>query len=252
MNTRPIALRPNPAVSGSSVFKTKELSRGLPPSRPNCTRRACAPQLVSQAAQQYPDAIALSLNGKRMTYAELDQQATKLAAHLQSLGVGPEAVVAICVERSFDYVVAALAVWKAGGAYLPLDPHWSEERRNSIVEDAQARVMVTRSSLGGKARFVVYLDRDQTAIQYGVMPLAPVVLTRENLACVIYTSGSTTEPKGVEWTHGNLLNLIFWHRRNFAVTSGGSCDVSCRARLRCRGVGTMAIPHRRRGHRDHT
>ena len=218
MNTRPAVLRPNPAVSTTSVFKTKEFSRDLPPSRPNCTRRACTPQLVSLAAQQNPDAIALSLNGQRMNYAELEQKAAKLAAHLQSLGVGPEAVVAICLERSFDYVVAALAVWKAGGAYLPLDPQWPEERRNFIVEDAQARVMVTRSSLAGSARFVVDLDRDQSAIANGVMPLAPVVLNRENLAYVIYTSGSTGQPKGVEVTHGNLLNLIFWHRRNFGVT----------------------------------
>ena len=132
--------------------------------------------------------------------------------------MGPEAVVAICLERSFEYVVASLAVWKAGGAYLQLDPNWSEQHRNLIVEDAQARVMVTRSCLAGKARFVVNLDLDQSVIANSVMPLAPVVLNRENLAYVIYASESANQPKGVEVTHGNLLNLIFWHRRNFSVT----------------------------------
>jgi amino acid adenylation domain-containing protein len=151
-----------------------------------------------------------------MTYAELDHKASRLALHLQTLGVGPESVVAICLERGFEYVIAALAVWKAGGGYLPLDPHWPAERRNFIVEDAQALVAITCAPLKIKARYVVDLS---TGYQESncVFEAAPV--NRENLAYVIYTSGSTGQPKGVEVTHGNLLNLIFWHRRTFGVTA---------------------------------
>ncbi len=151
-----------------------------------------------------------------MSYAELDHKASRLALHLQTLGVGAETVVAICLERSFEYVIAALAVWKAGGAYLPLDPHWPEDRRNFIVEDAQALVAITRAPLKLKARYVVDLGKE---FQETDRLFEPTPVHRENLAYVIYTSGSTGQPKGVEVTHGNLLNLIFWHRRTFGVTT---------------------------------
>jgi amino acid adenylation domain-containing protein len=175
--------------------------------------------LVSEASQQNPEAIALSLAGKQMTYRELDHQAERLAAHLQSLGVRRESVVAICVERTFDYVVAALAIWKAGGAYLPVDPHWPVERRNFVLGNARAEVTIVRGPIDLKARFVLDLDWEYEMVAALRGPVSPVKINRDSLACVIYTSESTGQPKGVEMTHGNLLNLVFWHRRAFGVTS---------------------------------
>ncbi len=189
----------------------------LPPSRPVCTRRQCAPQLVEAAAALDPDAAALvAPDGARLSYGELNRRANALASYIQSLGIAPEAAVAICLDRSFDLVVAALAAWKAGAAYLPLDPAWPVHRRQSIVEDAQAPVLISNSKLACRARYIVDIEE-------GVHSASPEFtscrIRRENLAYIIYTSGSTGVPKGVEVTHGNLLNLIFWHRRAFGVTS---------------------------------
>ncbi len=192
---------------------------GLPPTRPSCTRRACVPHLVAAAAIQWPNATALSAGSERMTYSQLDARAAQLAGHLRSLGVGPEVPVGLCLERSFDYVVAALAIWKAGGAYLPLDPNWPVEHREFVLTDAQAPVLITRSSLQSNARHIVNLDRDALAILGAQPTSAAAEVKRENLAYIIYTSGSTGQPKGVEVTHGNLLNLIFWHRRTFGITA---------------------------------
>jgi amino acid adenylation domain-containing protein len=134
------------------------------------------------------------------------------------LGVGHEAPVGICLERSFDYVIAALATWKAGGAYLPLDPQWPAERREFILNDAQAPALITRSGVISKTRYVIDLEASATIIAREPAACAPLHLNRSDLAYIVYTSGSTGQPKGVEVTHGNLLNLIFWHRRVFGVT----------------------------------
>ncbi len=189
-----------------------------------CTRRSCVPQLIAAAAEASPDAIALSFGARQMTYAELDARASHLGAYLRLLGAGPEAPVAICLERSFDYVIAALAAWRAGAAYLPMDPAWPAARRTFVAKDAQVQVLVTRSQQAAPgARFVVDLDADADRIACAGLTndaaIHPVETRRESLAYIVYTSGSTGQPKGVEITHGNLLNLVFWHRRTFGVTS---------------------------------
>lgn len=197
--------------------------RELPPQRSVCTRRSCVPQLVAMAADAAPDSVALAFAGRSMTYGELEAQADRLAAYLRSLGVTAEVPVAVCLERSFEYVVAALAVWKAGGAYLPIDPSWPAERRTVILADAGAPVLVSRSTLLGgtpttKVRSTVCLDTDANLIARAV-PVDAVETKRDQLAYINYTSGTTGTPKGVEITHGNLLNLVFWHRRAFGITA---------------------------------
>jgi amino acid adenylation domain-containing protein len=169
------------------------------------------PQLVAAAAAATPNATAVRMGSACLSYAELDARADRLAGYLVSLGVGPEKAVAICLDRSFDYVVAVLAVWKAGAAYVPLDPQWPEERRAYVIDDANALVVIGRG-------LTVDLDRDAQKIDGSSAPGNPET-KRESLAYIIYTSGSTGRPKGVEVTHGNLLNLVFWHRRAFAVTA---------------------------------
>jgi amino acid adenylation domain-containing protein len=195
----------------------------LPPGRTICTRRLCIPQLVSQIAASDPEKVALYSGAARLSYGELEGRSNRLASHLRQLGVQPEVVVAICLERSFDFVIAALAVWKAGGAYLPLDSTWPVARRDAIVENAAARVLISRPELGGKAEILVDLDRDSLAIAMAQTPVHSGT-RRELLAYVSYTSGTTGAPKGVEITHGNLLNLVFWHRRAFGITPTDRCS----------------------------
>jgi amino acid adenylation domain-containing protein len=168
--------------------------------------------------------IALTLGSQRMTYGELDAQADRLARYLQTLGVAADVPVAVCLERSFEYVVSALAIWKAGGAYLPLDSSWPIERRAAIIADAGASVLIQRATLERgsqvlRARFVVDLDSDAAKIDRTQVALQQVETKRDQLAYISYTSGTTGTPKGVEITHGNLLNLVFWHRRAFGITA---------------------------------
>jgi amino acid adenylation domain-containing protein len=217
----PMTTQPSFQTLKSGHACAVSVARELPPARMVCTRRSCVPQLVAEAAAASPEAVAVSFGRRQLTYAELDSRASRLGAHLRSLGAGPEAPVAICLERSFDYVIAALAAWKAGAAYLPLDPSWPAQRRAFLTKDAQAQVLIGRSphSLPVGARFIVDVDADAVNIARTQIPIDALETRRENLAYIIYTSGSTGQPKGVEVTHGNLLNLVFWHRRTFGVTS---------------------------------
>lgn len=182
----------------------------------------CVPQLVSLQAAATPDALAVAARGETLTYAELEAQANQLARHLRGLGVGPEVRVGLCLDRSASMVVSALGILKAGGAYIPLDPAYPPERLSFMLTDSQAPVLVTRRELAerllpGKWQ-VVSLDADATEIgRQSTEPLSGGV-TVEDLAYVIYTSGSTGQPKGVEITHGSLLNLVVWHQKTFEVT----------------------------------
>ncbi len=158
-----------------------------------------------------------------MTYAELAHRALRLAGCLKEMGAGPETPVALCLERSFDFVVSSLAALAAGAAYLPLDPSWPDARLQKILTDAQAPLTISRGPLATRMLGMTPRTIDLANLGSPIgEPLAldhPVAVTRENLAYIIYTSGSTGEPKGVEVTHGNLLNLIFWHRQAFRITS---------------------------------
>jgi len=189
----------------------------------NDQRRDCVADLVLETARSAPKAIALSAGADSMTFDELLRRSLRLAGYLRELGVEQDAPVALCLERSFDFVVAALATLLAGGAYLPLDPSWPAARLETILRNAEASVVISRGSLAarvdGMSPLTIDLDRASAAIAL-CDPLAePVKVTRDNLAYIIYTSGSTGEPKGVEVTHGNLLNLIFWHRNTFGITA---------------------------------
>ena len=162
-----------------------------------------------------------------------------MAWHLQKHGIKPQSLVGICVERSIEMLVAVLAVLKAGGAYLPLDPEWPKERLAFMLDDTQASVLLTdervlqglvenrglkiddrdlRSSILDPRIKVVCLDRDWELIARESDANPESTTTADNLAYVIYTSGSTGQPKGVQITHRSLLNLVFWHHQAFSVT----------------------------------
>jgi amino acid adenylation domain-containing protein len=186
-------------------------------------RRLSVAHLVAAVAATSPGAVALRAACGELTYGQLNARANRLARYLESLGVGPEVPVGLCLERSFDQITACLAVLKAGGAFLPLDPFWPEERIKLLLDDARAPVVITTAlraeQLAGENRVTVAPERDAGIIARFDARESSANVKRENLAYVIFTSGSTGEPKGVEVTHGNLLNLIFWHRSAFGITA---------------------------------
>jgi amino acid adenylation domain-containing protein len=172
----------------------------------------CLHDLFAAQAKRTPDAVAVIDEARHLSYGELDRRANQLAHQLRSLGVGPEVIVGLCVERSLDMVVGLLGILKAGGAYLPLDPNYPPERLAYMMADARAAVLVTQASLLEQlprcdAR-LVRLDADwaEIARQPDVMPASDACA--ENLAYVIYTSGSTGRPKGVTVTHACVARLL--------------------------------------------
>jgi amino acid adenylation domain-containing protein len=193
----------------------------------NAARRAdaepkCVAQLVAQHATVAPAAPALRAGAAALTYGELDRDANRLAHYLTALGIGPESIVAICLDRSLDSVVCALAVLKAGGAYLPLDPAYPRERLAFMLNDAQPTVLLTNHEMAAQLPTgtwrVVDIDHDGPAIKRYPTDSPAYRSASEDLAYVIYTSGSTGEPKGVEVTQGSLMNLVSWHQETFDVT----------------------------------
>src|SRR5262249_9721004 len=148
-------------------------------------------------------------------YGELELRSNQLAEHLQSLGVGLNALVGIFLERSIGSVISALAVLKTGAAYLPLDPAAPADRLAFMLRDAGVRAVITWQSLESKLPAgswnLVRLDADQSSISSYSGKNPGIESNPNDLAYVIYTSGSTGQPKGVEITRGGLENLIAWH-----------------------------------------
>ncbi|HEX2091917.1 MAG TPA: amino acid adenylation domain-containing protein, partial [Longimicrobiaceae bacterium] len=167
-------------------------------------------------AGRTPDAVAVVFEDRQLTYGELNARANRLAHHLRSLGVGPDVRVGICVERTPELVVAVLGVLKSGGAYLPLDPGYPQERLLDMVQDSAPLVLLTHGSLAGRLAGldVPLLALDEDAAWWGSRPASNPergALSPENLTYVIYTSGSTGRPKGVEMTHRGASNLLHWY-----------------------------------------
>ncbi|WP_279576437.1 non-ribosomal peptide synthase/polyketide synthase [Actinomadura nitritigenes] len=174
-----------------------------------------------------PDAACVVQGGTSFTFEETEARAARLAHHLRRLGVGPETVVGVCLPRGLDLVVALLAVWKAGGAYLPLDPGHPARRLGYLLADSRARAVIgvsaTLDDLPVGRVGVVNLDDPVTrAFLAAAPPEAPAVETSpDQLAYVIYTSGSTGRPKGVHVTHRGLANYLAWARDAYGVEPGG-------------------------------
>jgi amino acid adenylation domain-containing protein len=205
--------QPSPSFEKQGSNSTQ---RPMPPA-------GCVPELVAQRAAATPDAIAAVQEGASLTYRELDERAGQLAHHLRRLGVGPDVVVGLCIQRSVAMIIGALGIMKAGGAYLPIDSAYPSNRRESILDDARAAVLISaqygeEEQTRGSWQAIELDSQGRLATQ----PPDETFCCRiepHHLAYLIYTSGSTGQPKGVEVTHGSLLNLIFWHQTAFGVTS---------------------------------
>jgi myxalamid-type nonribosomal peptide synthetase MxaA len=179
----------------------------------------CIHELFETQVEQTPDAIAVVFEGQQLTYRELNDKANQLAHHLRSaklsrsdsLGVRPEMLVGICVERSLLMIIGLLGILKAGGAYVPLDPAYPQERLTWMLSDSQVSILLTQKHLLVEQEFdglhVICLDTDWEVISHESEENLVSGTTPENLAYVIYTSGSTGKPKGVMIQHQSLVNF---------------------------------------------
>ncbi len=183
----------------------------------NFAPSSCIHQEFEQQVAQNPDAIAVTFDTEQLTYAELNAQANQLAHFLQQKGVQPDDLVALYLERSLEMVVAILGVLKAGGAYLPIDTAYPEDRLAFMLEDAKPVALLTQESLvaGGKwqvagnhSQFTIKLDTDWPTIATQPTTNPTSAVQPHNRAYVIYTSGSTGKPKGVLVTHHNVMRLM--------------------------------------------
>ncbi|MET1070520.1 MAG: amino acid adenylation domain-containing protein [Pseudomonas prosekii] len=219
--------------------------------------------LFEDQAQRTPQALAVLAGPQRLSYRELNERANQLAHHLRELGVGPDSRVAICVERGLDMVVGLLAILKAGGGYVPLDPSYPLERLAYMLEDcAPVAVLVqsaTRGLLGAVAVPVIDLEVDQSLWQ--AQPIAnPQVaaLTPRHTVYVIYTSGSTGQPKGVINEHRAVVNRLLWMQDAYNLTPSDavlqktpfSFDVSVWEFFWPLMTGARLVMARPEGHKD--
>ena len=187
-------------------------------------REACLHELFQQQVTSHPEAIAVSCDGHQLTYEGLDRQANQLAHYLRSLGVGPEVLVGLCTERSPVMVVGVLAVLKAGGAYIPLDPNYPLDRLALMIEDAQLPLLLTQAHLRGRlpatSGRVVCLDTERADWETLPSDSPAIEVLPHHLAYAIFTSGSTGRPKGALLTHGGLTNFALGLQQTFGVGPG--------------------------------
>lgn len=197
----------------------------------------CIHHLFEDQVAQQPEVVALTFEDQQLTYDQLNRKANQLAHHLQKLGVGPEVLVGLAADRSLEMVIGILAVLKAGGAYIPLDPSYPPERLAYMLQDAGPSVLLTRQRIyesqltGGDSKLnkvisdqtnIIMLDSDWPDIAQESDENPESHITADNLAYVIYTSGSTGKPKGTLLQHRGLCNLTDVQRRAFNIRPGKS------------------------------
>jgi amino acid adenylation domain-containing protein len=202
--------RPETRISELPLLTREERRQLLTPPRALSPDVRCLHERFDEVAARQPERTAVTCGDTALTYAELRDRANSLAARLAALGVAPESLVAVCLERSVDMVVSLLAVLKAGAAYLPLDPAYPAERLAFMLDDAAPAALIARGEsrdrLGAVVARLPFLTPEEGRE-------SPALTARraalpENLAYVIYTSGSTGRPKGVQVTHAQASRLF--------------------------------------------
>ena len=219
-------------------------------------------QLFEEQVEKTPEAVALVFGNRRLTYRELNARANQLARHLRKLGVGPDTLVGISVERSLEMVIGLMGILKAGGAYVPLDPEYPKERLAFMMDDAAVTVLLTQTSLVGTlpagAAQLIRLDADWPLIANESEANVERTVTGEHLAYMIYTSGSTGRPKGAMNTHQGIVNRLLWMQDAYPLTPADrvlqktpfSFDVSVWEFFWPLLTGASLVVARPGGHRD--
>jgi amino acid adenylation domain-containing protein/non-ribosomal peptide synthase protein (TIGR01720 family) len=206
-----LRLRDLPLLEATEVEELARRAAGEPaPPAP-----ASVVEMFAAHVARDPAAVAVECDGQRVSYGELDRRARRLSSHLRGLGVGPETRVALSLPRSVDLVVAVLGVWKAGAAYVPVDPEYPAARIEHMLEDSQARLLLTARPVAARPAFAgrtVWLDDPLPEAAESAEPALPLP---EALAYVIYTSGSTGKPKGAMLEHRGLSNVAAVQQRVF-------------------------------------
>jgi amino acid adenylation domain-containing protein len=197
---------------------------GMPPAAWNATERTYPSLLLHEAfaaqAARIPDAPALRFRHETLTYGQLDARVERLARHLRAVGVAPGTLVAVCMERAFEMVVALHAILRAGAAYVPIDPEYPVERIAFMLADTNAPIILTQRWLRdrieghGSGMVIVVDDSAELPVSDEALPSA----SASDLAYVIYTSGSTGQPKGAMISHRAIANRIFWMQEAFGLT----------------------------------
>jgi amino acid adenylation domain-containing protein len=194
--------------------------------RADYPRDRCIHELFAAQTEQTPDAVAAICENEQLTYRELNAKANQIAHYLQTLGVKPEVLVGICLERSLSVLVAILGILKVGAAYVPLDPAYPQERRSFMLADAKVPVLLTQrnllETLPEHSAKVVCIDAEWQEISRESDRNPAVKVEADNLAYVLYTSGSTGTPKGVLGTHRGTVNRCFWNPYPFIES-----DICC-------------------------
>ena len=192
-------------------------------------------RLFEERVAHAPSAVAVACEDRTLTFAELNRKANQLGRYLKTRGVGPDTLVAICAERSLEMVISVLAVWKAGGAYLPLDPNYPAERLTHVLEDAAPQLLLTQQRnpmiVSDAMMQTVAIDQqwdDIAKLGDDNLDVETNEHNSRNLAYVIYTSGSTGQPKGVMVEHRNVVSLWQGLEAIYRQTSG------------CRRIGVNA------------
>ena len=207
-----------------SAAEENQLVVGLNETAESFPHAPCLHQIFEDQVKQTPEATAVTFEGRTLSYTDLNRRANQLAHRLIRLGVGPEALVAICMERSLELPIALLAVLKAGGAYLPLDPAYPRERLAYILEETRAPVILTQGLVAQNLSFegvqVIDLDSDAGALATEKTENPRSEVTEENLCYVIYTSGSTGQPKGAMLHHRGVRNRLLWGITDYKLGSG--------------------------------
>ena len=189
----------------------------------NYDKNICIHELFSTQAKKHPNNIAVIFAEQKLTYKELDQKSDELAIYLKNLGVKPDDLIAICIDRSLEMIIGILAILKAGGAYVPLDPEYPKERLRYMIEDSNAAIILTKEHLQNfitqitsKKKNIILIDQKYEEEVKNKIKGKKLIkeVKSNNLAYVIYTSGSTGKPKGVMVEHKGITNHAL-----YAITS---------------------------------
>ncbi len=214
-----IVSNPEQAISELPLLSVKEKQQLLVEWNDTATeypQDKCVHQLFEEYVDLTPDAIAVVWENQQLTYRELNNRANQLANYLQKLGVKPDSLVGICIERSLDMIVGLLGILKAGGAYVPIDPNYPQDRIEYMFDNAQVRVLLTQQQILANLPIqniesieVVCVDTDSSQINQESQETPVCSVTPDSIAYINYTSGSTGKPKGVETPHRGITRLLF-------------------------------------------